>query len=67
MDMAMVTVIMDVAGGVHHIIILHVGVVGTGVQGLMDSMEIISMYIIMCMSTTQTMYTGIRTGFQARV
>ena len=45
-DMAMAT--MDVAGGVLLIIIRHVGVDGMEAQDLMDSMEIISMFIIMC-------------------
>ena len=49
MDMVMVMDIRDVAGGVHPFIILPVGVDGMEVRNLMDSMEIIFMYIIMSM------------------
>ena len=58
---------MAVAGGVLLIITLPAGADGTAVQGLMVSMEIISMYIIIFMLTTRTMYIGAGPVYQARV
>lgn len=56
-----------VAGGVHPFTIPPVGVDGMEVQDLMAFMEIISMYTIIFMLTTRTMYIETELVYQARV
>lgn len=56
-----------VAGGVHPFTIPPAGVDGMEVQDLMAFMEIISMYTIIFMLTTRTMYIETELVYQARV
>ena len=55
-----------VAGGVLHFITPPAGVDGMEAQGLMASMEIISMYIIISMLITRTMYIGAGRGVSSQ-